>query len=31
VGAGNAGLRLLSDLSFEIVKIDLSLVRQGPA
>jgi len=27
VGAGNAGLRLLSDLSFEIVKIDLSLVQ----
>ena len=29
VGAGNAGLRLLSDLSFEIVKIDLSLVQAG--
>jgi len=27
VGAGNAGLRLLNDLSFEVVKIDLSLVQ----
>ncbi|HEY7132856.1 MAG TPA: EAL domain-containing protein [Candidatus Limnocylindrales bacterium] len=27
VGAGNAGLRLLSEVSFEIVKIDLSLVQ----
>jgi diguanylate cyclase (GGDEF) domain len=27
VGAGNAGLRLLSEISFEIVKIDLSLVQ----
>ena len=29
VGAGNAGLRLLSELSFEIVKVDLSLVQAG--
>jgi diguanylate cyclase (GGDEF)-like protein len=29
VGAGNAGLRLLSELRFEIVKIDLSLVQAG--
>jgi diguanylate cyclase (GGDEF)-like protein len=29
VGAGNAGLRLLSDLDFDIMKIDLSLVRSG--
>ncbi len=29
VGAGNAGLRLLSEISFEIVKIDLSLVQGG--
>ena len=29
VGAGNAGLRLLSDLDFDIMKIDLSLVRAG--
>jgi diguanylate cyclase (GGDEF)-like protein len=27
VGAGNAGLRLLSEISFDIVKIDLSLVQ----
>jgi len=27
VGAGNAGLRLLSEVSFDIVKIDLSLVQ----
>ncbi len=27
VGAGNAGLRLLSEIKFEIVKIDLSLVQ----
>ena len=27
VGAGNAGLRLLSELDFDILKIDLSLVR----
>ena len=30
VGAGNAGLRLLSQLRFDIVKIDLSLVQGGP-
>ena len=29
VGAGNAGLRLLSQLQFDIVKIDLSLVQNG--
>ena len=29
VGAGNAGLRLLSQLRFDIVKIDLSLVQGG--
>jgi diguanylate cyclase (GGDEF)-like protein len=29
VGAGNAGLRLLSEISFDIVKIDLSLVQRG--
>jgi EAL domain-containing protein (putative c-di-GMP-specific phosphodiesterase class I) len=29
VGAGNAGLRLLSQLQFDIVKIDLSLVQEG--
>jgi EAL domain-containing protein (putative c-di-GMP-specific phosphodiesterase class I) len=29
VGAGNAGLRLLSQLRFDIVKIDLSLVHGG--
>jgi diguanylate cyclase (GGDEF)-like protein len=29
VGAGNAGLRLLSQLQFDIVKIDLSLVQGG--
>ena len=29
VGAGNAGLRLLSELEFDIVKIDLSLVQGG--
>src|SRR4029077_18063460 len=28
-GAGNAGLRLLSQLQFDIVKIDLSLVQGG--
>jgi diguanylate cyclase (GGDEF)-like protein len=31
VGAGNAGLRLLSQLRFDIVKIDLSLVQGGAA
>jgi diguanylate cyclase (GGDEF)-like protein len=29
VGAGNAGLRLLSQLRFDIVKIDLSIVQDG--
>ncbi|MEP7159060.1 MAG: bifunctional diguanylate cyclase/phosphodiesterase [Chloroflexota bacterium] len=29
VGAGNAGLRLLSLMRFDIVKIDLSLVQEG--
>jgi EAL domain-containing protein (putative c-di-GMP-specific phosphodiesterase class I) len=29
VGAGNAGLRLLSQFRFDIVKIDLSLVQKG--
>ncbi len=29
VGAGNAGLRLLSEVSFDIVKVDLSLVQGG--
>ena len=29
VGAGNAGLRLLSQVKFDIVKIDLSLVQGG--
>jgi diguanylate cyclase (GGDEF)-like protein len=29
VGAGNAGLRLLSQLRFDIMKIDLSLVQDG--
>lgn len=29
VGAGNAGLRLLSEIEFDVVKIDLSLVRGG--
>ena len=31
VGAGNAGLRLLSQLHFDIMKVDLSLVRAGAA
>ena len=31
VGAGNAGLRLLSEIQFDIVKIDLSLVQGGSA
>jgi diguanylate cyclase (GGDEF)-like protein len=31
VGAGNAGLRLLSEIHFDIVKIDLSLVQGGTA
>ena len=29
VGAGNAGLRLLSEIHFDIVKVDLSLVQGG--
>jgi diguanylate cyclase (GGDEF)-like protein len=29
VGAGNAGLQLLSQMRFDIVKIDLSLVQRG--
>jgi EAL domain-containing protein (putative c-di-GMP-specific phosphodiesterase class I) len=29
VGAGNAGLRLLSQIRFDIVKIDLMLVQEG--
>ena len=29
VGAGNAGLRLLSEIEFDIVKVDLSLVQGG--
>jgi diguanylate cyclase (GGDEF)-like protein len=29
VGAGNAGLRLLSEVEFDTMKIDLSLVRAG--
>ncbi len=29
VGAGNAGLRLLSEIKFDLVKIDLSLVQGG--
>ncbi len=29
VGAGNAGLRLLSQIHFDIVKLDLSLVHEG--
>jgi len=29
VGAGNAGLRLLSQIRFDIVKVDLSLVQEG--
>ena len=29
VGAGNAGLRLLSQVRFDIMKIDLSLVQDG--
>jgi len=31
VGAGNAGLRLLSEVKFDIMKIDLTLVRAGAA
>jgi EAL domain-containing protein (putative c-di-GMP-specific phosphodiesterase class I) len=29
VGAGNAGLRLLSQITFDLVKVDLSLVQGG--
>lgn len=29
VGAGNAGLRLLSEVHFDIVKVDLSLIQGG--
>jgi diguanylate cyclase (GGDEF)-like protein len=29
VGAGNAGLRLLSEITFDLVKVDLSLVQSG--
>lgn len=29
VGAGNAGLRLLSELRFEVIKVDLSLVQRS--
>jgi len=29
VGAGHAGLRLLSDVQFDIIKVDLSLVQGG--
>ena len=29
VGAGNAGLRLLSEITFDLVKVDLSLVQAG--
>jgi len=29
VGAGNAGLRLLSEIQFDVVKIDLSLIQNG--
>lgn len=31
VGAGNAGLRLLSELAFDVMKVDLSLVQAGAA
>jgi diguanylate cyclase (GGDEF)-like protein len=31
VGAGNAGLRLLTEVDFDVMKIDLSLVRAGAA
>lgn len=31
VGAGNAGLRLLRELEFDIIKVDLSLVQAGAA
>jgi diguanylate cyclase (GGDEF)-like protein len=31
VGAGNAGLRLLSEMQFDIIKVDLELVRRSSA
>jgi diguanylate cyclase (GGDEF)-like protein len=31
VGAGNAGLRLLTEVTFDVLKIDLSLVQAGAA
>jgi EAL domain-containing protein (putative c-di-GMP-specific phosphodiesterase class I) len=31
VGAGNAGLRLLREIEFDVMKVDLSLVRAGAA
>jgi EAL domain-containing protein (putative c-di-GMP-specific phosphodiesterase class I) len=31
VGAGNAGLRLLRELDFDVIKVDLSLVQAGAA
>jgi diguanylate cyclase (GGDEF)-like protein len=31
VGAGNAGLRLLSELQFDIIKVDLTLVQRSPS
>lgn len=31
VGAGNAGLRLLSEVRFDIIKVDLGLVRRSAA
>jgi len=30
LGSGNAGIRLLSEIQFDVVKIDLSLVQAGP-
>jgi EAL domain-containing protein (putative c-di-GMP-specific phosphodiesterase class I) len=29
VGAGNAGLQLLSQIDFDLIKIDMSLVQTG--
>lgn len=31
VGAGNAGLRLLSEMQFDVIKVDLELVRRSSA
>ena len=31
IGAGNAGLRLLSEISFDVLKVDLGLVRRSSA